>query len=109
MLATKSARNDDHCSSLIKKFEHMACLLAPFFLQKQETKTLTMNEKTLKKLKLLSILLPKNQRLGNTSLRQRQPHTRTQNSAKKLFVLLSSKKNLKQIIDHIYEQIESKS
>ena len=108
MLATKSARNDDHCSSLIKKFEHMACLLA-LFLQKQETKTLTMNEKTLKKLKLLSILLPKNQRLGNTSLRQRQPHTRTQNSAKKIFVLLSSKKNLKQIIDHIYEQIESKS
>jgi len=31
------------------------------------------------------------------------------NSAKKIFVLLSSKKNLKQIIDHIYEQIESKS
>jgi len=45
MLATKSARNDDHCSSLIKKFELMACLLALFFLQKQETKTLTMNEK----------------------------------------------------------------
>ena len=51
----------------------------------------------------------KESRLGNTSLRQRQPHTRTQNSAKKIFVLLSSKKNLKQIIDHIYEQIESKS
>jgi len=37
----------------------MACLLALFFCKKQETKTLTMNEKTLK-LKLLSILLPKN-------------------------------------------------
>jgi hypothetical protein len=31
MLATKSARNDDHCSSLIKNFELMACLLALFF------------------------------------------------------------------------------
>jgi hypothetical protein len=51
----------------------------------------------------------KESRLGNTSLRQRQPQNPNPNSAKKLFVLLSSKKNLKQIIDHIYEQIESKS
>jgi len=40
MLATKSARNDDHCSSLIKKFELMACLLALFFFAKTRNKNL---------------------------------------------------------------------
>jgi hypothetical protein len=38
MLATKSARNDDHCSSLIKKFELMAWLLALFFCKNKRQK-----------------------------------------------------------------------
>ena len=54
---------------------------------------------------MLSILLPKNQDVTVTTTAT-HPNP---NSAKKIFVLLSSKKNLKQIIDHIYEQIESKS
>jgi len=51
----------------------------------------------------------KESRHENTSLRQRQPHTRTQTLQRKSLFYLVAKKNLKQIIDHIYEQIESKS
>jgi len=69
-----------------------------------------MNEKNPEKAEVAVNSSAKESRHGNTSLRQRQPHTRTQTLQRKsLFYLVAKKKNLKQIIDHIYEQIESKS
>jgi len=53
-----------------------------------------MNEKNPEKAEVAVNSSAKESRHGNTSLRQRQPHTRTQNSAKKIFVLLSSKKKI---------------